>query len=157
MSTMLKLSKLWKTEVLRKTRGCVDSRWLSGSSIAQSDKDMVALVFIKKPEMTEYRVVGEVGSTMLDFLNADPDVQADLPANFGECGGKLTCSSCQVTFLQPVYDLLGDDGPKAAELEILTKEGLAPVDTSRLCCQVQVTKAMDGLACYIPERLNTKQ
>nr|XP_033801478.1 adrenodoxin-like [Geotrypetes seraphini] len=66
---------------------------------------------------------------------------------FGACEGTLACATCHLIFEQKVYDQLSsvtDD-----EIDMLDLAyGLT--DTSRLGCQVCVTKTLDGLTARVP-------
>ncbi|KAK3098870.1 hypothetical protein FSP39_023856 [Pinctada imbricata] len=83
-----------------------------------------------------------VGSSFLDVaINNDVEVE-------GACEGTLACSTCHLIFKQQDYDKIPEK-PTDEELDMLDLAyGLT--DTSRLGCQVLVTKDMDGLVVEVP-------
>ena len=57
------------------------------------------------------------------------------------CGGELACSTCHVILEQSLYDALEE--PDEEETDMLDLAwGLE--DTSRLCCQIKVSKELEG-------------
>jgi len=86
----------------------------------------------------------KVGDNMLDVI-IDNDLDID---GFGACEGTLACSTCHLIFKQPDYDKLPEK-PTDEELDMLDLAyGL--MDTSRLGCQVLVSKDMEGLEVSVP-------
>lgn len=63
----------------------------------------------------------------------------DLPIE-GRCGGIAMCATCQV-YLESDHDL---DEQSDAELDMLDQAFFVE-DNSRLGCQIQVTKEIDGI------------
>jgi len=91
---------------------------------------------------------GKEGDSLLDVVvnnNLDFD-------GFGACEGTLTCSTCHCIFKQEDYDRLPEK-PCDEELDMLDLAyDLTP--TSRLGCQIQLTKELDGLEVRIPATVN---
>ncbi|XP_078619814.1 adrenodoxin-like isoform X1 [Branchiostoma floridae x Branchiostoma japonicum] len=86
----------------------------------------------------------KVGENLLDIaIENDLDIDG-----FGACEGTLACSTCHLIFEQPIYDQLEE--PTDEELDMLDL-AFGLTDTSRLGCQVCVTKALDGLTVKVPE------
>ena len=83
-----------------------------------------------------------MGDTLLDVAQLNAlDVE-------GACGGSMACGTCHMLFEKDDFDKL----PKALDDEEDTLElavGLTP--TSRLGCQVLVTKALDGTVIRLPK------
>ncbi|CAH1224528.1 FDX1 [Branchiostoma lanceolatum] len=89
-------------------------------------------------------VRSKVGENLLDIaIENDLDIDG-----FGACEGTLACSTCHLIFEQPIYDQLEE--PTDEELDMLDL-AFELTDTSRLGCQVCVTKALDGLTVKVPE------
>ncbi|GBP64624.1 Adrenodoxin, mitochondrial [Eumeta japonica] len=91
---------------------------------------------------------GKVGDTLLDVVvNNDLNIEG-----YGACEGTLTCSTCHVILKQDVYDSLPEQ-PSDEERDMLDLAyGLT--DTSRLGCQITLTKQLDGLEVLVPETIN---
>lgn len=82
---------------------------------------------------------GKVGESLLDVVVNN---QIDLDG-FGACEGTLTCSTCHLIFSQADYDKLPDK-PSDEELDMLDL-AYDLTDTSRLGCQICLSKDMNGL------------
>lgn len=82
---------------------------------------------------------GKVGDSLLDVI---VNSQIDLDG-FGACEGTLTCSTCHLIFSQADYDKLPDK-PSDEELDMLDL-AYDLTDTSRLGCQICLSKEMNGL------------
>jgi ferredoxin, 2Fe-2S len=74
---------------------------------------------------------------------------ARLKGILGECGGSLACATCHVYVdvswtdkLAPLSDL---------ESEMLDATACERQPNSRLCCQVGVSDALDGLTVILPQ------
>jgi len=65
----------------------------------------------------------------------------------GACEGSVACSTCHVILESDVYDLLEE--PSDDENDMLDL-AFGLTDTSRLGCQVKVTKETDGLVAQLP-------
>ncbi|KAK0140457.1 Adrenodoxin, mitochondrial [Merluccius polli] len=87
---------------------------------------------------------GSPGDSLLDLvINEDLDFDG-----FGACEGTLACSTCHLIFQQDVYEKLGPVTDE--ELDMLDLAyGLT--DTSRLGCQVCLTRALEGMEARVPE------
>lgn len=91
---------------------------------------------------------GKEGDSLLDVVvNNDLDVDG-----YGACEGTLTCSTCHVILKKEDYDRLPDK-PSEEENDMLDLAyGLT--DTSRLGCQIYLSKELDGLEVQLPETIN---
>lgn len=89
-----------------------------------------------------------MGDSLLDVVvknNVDID-------GFGACDGTLTCSTCHL-ILRPKEFELASNPPEEDEKDMLDlAHDLSP--TSRLGCQVNLTKEMDGIEVTIPTTVN---
>ncbi|XP_055382609.1 adrenodoxin-like protein 2, mitochondrial [Condylostylus longicornis] len=91
---------------------------------------------------------GKEGDSLLDVVvnnNLDLD-------GFGACEGTLTCSTCHLIFKKADYDKLPDK-PGDEELDMLDL-AYELTDTSRLGCQINLTKDMNGLEVNVPATVN---
>ncbi|KAL0059666.1 mitochondrial matrix iron-sulfur protein [Marasmius tenuissimus] len=65
----------------------------------------------------------------------------------GACEGSVACSTCHVILEPDVYDKLPE--PEDDENDMLDM-AFGLTDTSRLGCQVKLTKELDGLVATLP-------
>ena len=87
----------------------------------------------------------KIGENLLDVV-IDNDVDID---GFGACDGTLACSTCHLIFKQEDFDKIEDEQTDE-ELDMLDLAyGLE--DTSRLGCQVCMTKKLDGMEVKVPD------
>ncbi|KAK0539775.1 mitochondrial matrix iron-sulfur protein [Tilletia horrida] len=87
------------------------------------------------------------GIDLEGFLSPEViDVANDLPSA-GACEGSIACSTCHVILEPEVYDKLEE--PSDDENDMLDL-AFGLTDTSRLGCQVKVTKATDGMVAQLP-------
>lgn len=91
---------------------------------------------------------GKVGDNLLDVV-VNNNIDLD---GFGACEGTLTCSTCHLIFSKPDYDKLPSK-PGDEEMDMLDL-AYDLCDTSRLGCQVILTKDMDGLEVKVPATIN---
>ncbi|MBC5785950.1 2Fe-2S iron-sulfur cluster binding domain-containing protein [Ramlibacter sp. USB13] len=76
-------------------------------------------------------------------------VAANVPWIAADCGGMLTCATCHVYVREPFAARL--PAPQADELAMLEFAAAERRPTSRLSCQVELTRELDGLAVDLPE------
>ena len=105
---------------------------------------------------------------MLDVvINNDLDIDG-----FGACEGTLACSTCHLIFTEKVFleenlhhlhvlysmqDFKNiDEEATDEELDMLDL-AFGLTDTSRLGCQVCMTKALDGVTVVVPEGVNDQR
>ncbi len=102
--------------------------------------ETVKIIFIAKGEKKEFDV--PVGTTVLEAAhNNNIDLE-------GACEGSLACSTCHVVVEKEFYDMLKE--PSEDEEDMLDLAfGLTP--TSRLGCQIIMTKELDGLTLTVPD------
>lgn len=65
----------------------------------------------------------------------------------GACEGSVACSTCHVILPEEFYDRLPE--PDDDENDMLDM-AFGLTDTSRLGCQVKLTKDLDGITCTLP-------
>ncbi|XP_041988963.1 adrenodoxin [Aricia agestis] len=91
---------------------------------------------------------GKVGDTLLDVVvNNDLDIDG-----YGACEGTVTCSTCHVVLKKEDYDRIPDEVTDEERDMLDLAYGLT--DTSRLGCQITLTKEMDGLEIKVPESVH---
>lgn len=102
--------------------------------------EAVSIIFICKGEKKEFQV--PLGTTVLEAAhNNNIDLE-------GACEGSLACSTCHVIVEKNFYDML--ETPSEDEEDMLDLAfGLTP--TSRLGCQIVMTKELDGLTLVVPD------
>ncbi|KAJ3841967.1 ferredoxin [Lentinula raphanica] len=79
-----------------------------------------------------------------DILSIAHEHDIDLE---GACEGSVACSTCHVILTPEYYDLLPE--PEDDENDMLDM-AFGLTDTSRLGCQVKLTKEMDGMTATLP-------
>ncbi len=69
----------------------------------------------------------------------------------GACGGGLACATCHV-YVHPDWQekCLPPDGERSEEEEDMLDLAFDVRPDSRLCCQIRVTEALDGLVVAVP-------
>jgi 2Fe-2S ferredoxin len=67
------------------------------------------------------------------------------------CSGIMACSTCHVVVDEKWFDKVGP--PCEAEQDMLDL-AYSPRDTSRLACQIVLTKEWDGLVVKLPKGAN---
>lgn len=99
----------------------------------------VKIIFICKGERREFDV--PVGTTVLEAAhNNNIDLE-------GACEGSLACSTCHVIVDDKYYNKL----EKASEdEEDMLDLAFGLTSTSRLGCQIVMTKELDGLTLTVP-------
>ena len=127
------------------------SRFQRTLSKTTKAKETVDVLFVKRPDMKEYKVSGKEGDSLLDVLN-NHDIEF---AGFGACEGVLSCSTCHVIFSEEAFDQLLDV-PTDEELDMLDL-AFGVTNTSRLCCQVFLDKEISGIRVVVPEAVNDQR
>ncbi|KDN36290.1 ferredoxin [Tilletiaria anomala UBC 951] len=79
-----------------------------------------------------------------DLLSIAHEYDIDLE---GACEGSIACSTCHVILEPDVYDKLEEPGDDENDMLDLA---FGLTDTSRLGCQVKVTKELDGMVAQLP-------
>jgi 2Fe-2S ferredoxin len=102
--------------------------------------ETVKIIFICKGEKKEFQV--PVGTTVLEAAhNNDIDLE-------GACEGSLACSTCHVIVDKNFYYML--ESPSEDEEDMLDL-AFGLTSTSRLGCQIIMTKELDGLTLVVPD------
>lgn len=103
---------------------------------------MVSITYIEHSG-TEHTIEAEEGrSLMLSALdNSVPGIDAD-------CGGACACATCHIFVPEQWQEKTGERNPMEESMLQLA-EGV--VDNSRLACQIDVSKEMEGLVVHMPE------
>jgi len=108
----------------------------------------VTVTFIDK-EGDEYELYVNVGDNLLDIAQ-DNDLEME-----GACGGSCACSTCHVIVEQEdLYDKM--DEPEDDENDMLDL-AFGLTETSRLGCQVKMSKELDGLRVRLPSMTRNMQ
>lgn len=114
----------------------------TGTQPLRSD-NKVTVHFVNR-DGEKITVKGSPGDSLLDVvINEDLDFDG-----FGACEGTLACSTCHLIFDEDVYKSLGRVTDEEMDMLDLAY-GLT--DTSRLGCQVCLTKSLDGMVARVPE------
>eukprot|EP00667_Euglena_gracilis_P028261 EG_transcript_35867 len=85
---------------------------------------------------------GKVGQTLMEVAREN---NVDIEA---ACDGTCACSTCHMYIDKPFFDKL----PKASDDELdMLDLALEVRDTSRLSCQIKLTKELDGITAALPK------
>ena len=96
-------------------------------------------------------VTAPEGDNLLDIvINNDIDIDG-----FGACEGTLACSTCHVVLSQEDFDRLPDEATDE-ELDMLDL-AFGLTETSRLGCQVCVSKELSGITVMVPEGVDDQR
>lgn len=91
---------------------------------------------------------GKVGDSLLDVVQNN---QLDFDG-FGACEGTLTCSTCHVILSTEDFNALPNT-PAEEETDMLDL-AFDLEDTSRLGCQVVLSKELNGMVVHLPATIN---
>ncbi|XP_022213680.2 adrenodoxin-like protein 2, mitochondrial [Drosophila obscura] len=115
--------------------------------LALRQQDVVNVTFVRA-NGTKIKTSGKVGDSLLDVV-VNNNVDLD---GFGACEGTLTCSTCHLIFKTNDFEKLPDK-PGDEELDMLDL-AYELTDTSRLGCQITLSKDLDGLEVHVPSTIN---
>lgn len=104
--------------------------------------------FIASDEKTETIVDAEEGQSLLSLgqINNQPLE--------GTCEGQMACSTCHVIIGRDWFDKL----PPASEMEEdMLDMAASPKRTSRLACQIELKKELDGMTVYMPREVRNME
>ena len=120
---------------------------------SSNEKEKVNFTFLKLSTGEKIDVSAMPETNILDALNEN---KIDAPG-FGSCEGTLACSTCTVHFTEEDFEKLGMEGNiDDEELDFLDK-AFDVRETSRLGCQVELTKDFEGITIMIPEKVNDQR
>jgi ferredoxin len=120
-------------------------RLLSATVTASQKVDGVNITFQEGKKGEKIFVRAQEGKKVLDVaLDHNIDIE-------GACGGELACSTCHVILTKELYDRLP---PKTEEESDMLDLAWGLTDTSRLCCQLTVTKELEGANFIVPDETN---
>jgi 2Fe-2S ferredoxin len=98
------------------------------------------MIFVE-PDGTRREVDAPMGHSLLQIaLDNKIDIE-------GACEGAMTCSTCHVVIDPEWFGRL--DEPREDEEDMLDL-AFGLIRTSRLCCQIIITEALDGLTVKLP-------
>jgi 2Fe-2S ferredoxin len=94
-------------------------------------------VSFKTPSGQIREIQAPVGSTLMEAA-----VENEIEGIIGECGGSCACATCHVKFEKDWFERVGPP----SDMEISTLYFRAHRQpTSRLACQIVLSRALDGL------------
>lgn len=118
-----------------------ERRFTPGTIPLRADKVTVHFVNRDGEKIT---VKGSPGDSLLDLvINEDLDFDG-----FGACEGTLACSTCHLIFDEEIYKKLG---PITDEEMDMLDLAYGLTDTSRLGCQICLTKSLEGMVARVPD------
>ena len=105
------------------------------------------------PELTfilsngkEEKVDAPIGQSIMEIA-----VKNDIEAVEGACGGSLACATCHL-YVHPDWwnKALPEEGEKSEDEEDMLDLAFDIRDCSRLTCQIEMTKDLDGMILAVP-------
>ncbi|KAL1022145.1 hypothetical protein UPYG_G00022750 [Umbra pygmaea] len=122
---------------------CTRQRNVSTSTQPLRADSKVTINFINR-DGEKITAKGSPGESLLDVvINQDLDFDG-----FGACEGTLACSTCHLIFDEDVYKKLG---PVTDEEMDMLDLAYGLTDTSRLGCQICLTRSLDGITARVPD------
>ncbi|KAG9328613.1 hypothetical protein JZ751_012780 [Albula glossodonta] len=125
---------------------CIPNRQFSCYARALRSENKVTVHFVNR-DGEKLTVKGNPGDSLLDVI-IDQNLDFD---GFGACEGTLACSTCHLIFEEEVYKQLG---PITDEEMDMLDLAYGLTETSRLGCQVCLTKALEGMTARVPDSVS---
>lgn len=120
----------------------------SSSSNSTKKPNTISVLFVDADGDKELIKDAGIGESILDVAH-DNDIEIE-----GACGGECACSTCHVILDKEIYDKL----PKPSEEEEdMLDLAIGLTKTSRLGCQVKLTKDMNGMTIRLPKEVQNLQ
>lgn len=104
---------------------------------------MAKITFIQ-PDGTSQVVEADNGLTVMEAAKMN-----DVPGIEAECGGACACATCHVYVDEAWSDKVGT---RESMEEDMLDFAFNVRDESRLCCQISISDALDGLVVRVPEK-----
>ena len=104
---------------------------------------MVKITYIEKNGKTHTVDVAE-GLTVMEGA-----VQNNIPGIDGDCGGGMACATCHVYVKDEWFNKINK---KSEGEDDMIDQAYEPSKLSRLSCQIEVSKNIDGLIVHLPEK-----
>lgn len=101
--------------------------------------EKIKIIFIENDK--EIAVDASIGLSLLEVAHEN---NIDLE---GACEGSLACATCHVILEEKIYNIL--EQPTEAEEDMLDL-AFGLTHTSRLGCQIILTKELDGMRVIVP-------
>lgn len=115
---------------------------LERSGLKPSDNLLMPNITFVDHDGTEHTVEAQIGSTVMETA-----LRNDIGGIVAECGGSCTCATCLVHVDEKWSAIVG---PPSLEEQDMLDTAFEVKPTSRLSCQIKVTKELDGLIVYTP-------
>ncbi len=112
-------------------------------AVARRPGSMAKITFIQ-PDGKQQTVTAETGMTVMEA--AKRDVISGVEA---ECGGACACATCHV-YIDATWT--AKTGKPAPMEEDMLDFAFDVRPESRLCCQIKITDALDGLIVRVPAK-----
>lgn len=109
---------------------------------AATEAQTVSITYIEHSGK-ERKLQVKAGRTLMEAATEN-----DVEGIIGECGGSCSCATCHVIVDEAWYAKTGE--PNDMERELAEALPLT-TKTSRLGCQIELTKELDGLIVRVPE------
>ena len=100
---------------------------------------------VQEANGTVHDVSADEGETLLQAT-----MNAGIDGFVAECGGCCVCATCHCYITESDMDKL--DQPASDELQMLEFTATPQLSTSRLACQIKLTRQHIGIKIHLPER-----
>ncbi|KAL1496507.1 hypothetical protein AB1Y20_016461 [Prymnesium parvum] len=108
--------------------------------------DEVVRLHVVTRDGTRREVAGKVGDNLLYLCHRLRKTHPDITLE-GACEASLACSTCHVIVSEKYFDMLPEP---CEEEEDMLDEATCLTSTSRLGCQIKLTRALDGIEVTLP-------
>lgn len=102
---------------------------------------MVKVTYVEH-DGTEHTIDADAGKTLMQ--NALDNL---IPGIDGDCGGACACATCHVFVADEWLSKTGEQDTMEKDM-LEFAEGVQ--DNSRLCCQIEITDALEGITVQMP-------
>lgn len=104
----------------------------------------MTIIFVKAWDGSVHELDADIGASLMEAA-----VQEGVPGIVGECGGAGACATCHIYVDSADFDRVGP--PSDLEDDMLDFTMAERRQTSRLACQIELTRVLSGLKIEVPE------
>jgi len=124
------------------------------TSASKLKEDKISVTLVDYNGTKEQTATGPENSSLLELIT---DNDLDFPG-YGSCSGTLSCASCHVILSQGDYERFEEACPVGIEENDMLDIAAGLSDTSRLGCQLRISKKLSGLKIKVgPEESSELQ
>jgi ferredoxin len=117
--------------------------------IAPSSPDQIVNLVLVDRKGAKYSVQGKIGDNLLYLCHKLREEKPELYLE-GACEASLACSTCHVILSDKFYHKLNQLKPPCDKEEDMLDQASCLTPTSRLGCQIILSKELDGMEVTLP-------